>query len=107
MNPRAGVKMVPGSVLESLALWTRLGRTEWRVLALVLASPEPVTARGLTKRLGISYSPIKRVVRGLVAWHLIQSTPAGLIFESDPARWGPPAEAPGPAREARPGQTIA
>jgi len=107
MNPGAGARMVPGSVLESLALSITLGRTEWRVLALVLAAPEPVTARALAKRLRIAYSPIKRVVRGLVAWQVLQSTPTGLTFQLDAGRWGPPAEAPGPAREARPGRTIA
>ena len=85
-----GTVMVPGDQLEALALDVKLLRAEWRVLALVLAAPGPVSARQLAKSLGTAYGPIKRTVRALVAWSILERTPKGLLFQPDAEQWRPP-----------------
>lgn len=90
-----GTLMVPGVWLQSLALHVKLYRSEWRVLAIVLTSPGPVSARQVAKRLGLAYNPVKRSVRGLAAWNILERSPEGLTFQADTTRWGPPAFPPG------------
>ncbi len=85
-----GVVMIPGDQLEALALDVKLLRSEWRIMALVLAAPGPVSARQLAKNLGTAYGPIKRTVRALVAWRILDRTPRGLVFQPNAKRWGPP-----------------
>jgi len=81
---------VRGDWLQNLAVRVKLHRTEWRVVAIVLSSPYPVSASSVAKRLGLDYSLVKRVVRGLARWQILERTPAGLRFQLDHTRWGPP-----------------
>ena len=81
--------IVPGDWLEALAV-VKLRRTEWRVIAIVLSSPDPVTASSLAKRFHLDYGLVKRVVRELIGWSILERTPAGLRFQPDHTRWGPP-----------------
>ena len=81
--------MVSAAWLEALAVRVKLHRTEWRVLAMVLSSPNPMSALSIAKRLHLDYGLVKRVVRELVRWNLLERT-AGLTFQPDHTRWGPP-----------------
>ena len=81
---------VPSEWLEALALRVRLHRTEWRVLALVVSSPRPVSASSVAKRLRLDYGLVKRVVREVARWNMVERTSAGLAFQPDHTRWGPP-----------------
>ena len=67
--------IVPGDWLEALAV-VKLRRTEWRVIAIVLSSPDPVTASSLAKRFHLDYGLVKRVVRELIGWSILERTPA-------------------------------
>jgi len=82
--------MVPGDWLEALAVRVKLRRTEWRMIAIVLSSPDPVTASSLAKRFHLDYGLVKRVVRELIRWSILERTPGGLRFQPDHTRWGPP-----------------
>lgn len=86
-----GAETVPGDWLESLALRVKLFALEWRVIALVLAAPGPMSARRIAKRLRLDYGACKRTVRGLQAWDIVERGPKGVVFQPDPARWGPSA----------------
>lgn len=86
----ATVATVPGGWLEALAVRVKLHRTEWRVIAIVLSSPCPVSASSVAKRLRLDYGLIKRVVRELARWGMLERTPAGLRFQPDHTRWGSP-----------------
>jgi hypothetical protein len=78
-------------------LRARLSDLEWRIVLLVLAAPEPLSAREIARRLrGPSgaaqiYSSTKRGVRRLIAWGLIDRTEAGLWVEVNPRHWKPEA----------------
>jgi len=82
--------MVPGDWLEALAVRVKLRRTEWRMIAIVLSSPDPVTASSLAKRFHLDYGLVKRVVRELIRWNILERSPSGLQFQPDHTRWGPP-----------------
>ncbi len=82
-------QMISGEWLEALAARVRLHRLEWRVIALVLSSPQPVSASSVAKRLRLDYGLVKRVVRELVLWNILERT-SGITFQSDHTRWGPP-----------------
>lgn len=84
-----GIK-VHGVWLENLAVRVKLYRTEWRVIAVVLSVRHPVTASYIAKRLRLDYGLVKRAVRGLARWSILERTSAGIIFQPDHARWGPP-----------------
>ena len=86
--PKAPI--VPGEWLETLAVRVKLRRTEWRVIAIVLSSPDPVTAASLAKRFHLDYGLVKRIVRELIGWNILERTPSGLQFQPDHTRWGPP-----------------
>src|SRR5438445_5919285 len=60
-DPR--LEAAPAQWLEALAVRVKLHRLEWRVLAIVLSSPVPVTAPSLAKRFHLDYGLVKRVVR--------------------------------------------
>ncbi len=92
--PREVTIAVRGEWLEALAVRVRLYRVEWRVLAIVLSSPRPVSASSVAKRLRLDYCLVKRVVRDLEAWGILERTPAGLRFEPDHTRWGLPGPQP-------------
>ena len=77
-------------LLEALAVRVKLQRTEWRVLAVVLSSPRPVSASSVATRLRLDYGFVKRVVRGLACWNIIERTALGLRFQPDHTKWGPP-----------------
>ena len=81
---------VRGDWLQNLAVHVKLHRTEWRVVAIVLSSPNPVSASSVAKRLHLDYALVKRVVRELAQWNILERTPEGLRFQPDHARWGPP-----------------
>lgn len=57
---------VRGDWLQNLAVRVKLHRTEWRVVAIVLSSPHPVSASGVAKRLRLDYGLVKRVARELI-----------------------------------------
>ncbi len=80
---------IPREWLEALAVRVKLHRSEWRVLAIVISSPEPTSAANIAKRLRLDYGLVKRVVRELVRWNLLERRP-GLTFQPDHTRWGPP-----------------
>jgi len=81
--------MVSAAWLEALAVRVKLRRTEWRVLAMILSSPKPMSALSIAKRLRLDYGLVKRVARELVLWSILERT-AGLTFQPDHTRWGPP-----------------
>lgn len=85
-----GPIVVPGDRLAPLLHRIRLSGSEWRIVIPVLLSPGPVSTRQDAKRLRLAYSPVKRLVRGLVAWNILQHTRDGLLFQSDPTRWASP-----------------
>jgi len=87
-----GTAAVPGTWLDLLATTRRakLFSAEWRVVAIVLASPRPVTAAYIAKHLKLAPTHARRTVRGLVAWGVLRRTPEGVTFQPDPSRWGPP-----------------
>ncbi|MBI2323057.1 MAG: hypothetical protein HYU88_13435 [Chloroflexi bacterium] len=84
--------VVPGDVLAPLVR-LRMSGLEWRVVITVMLSPELVSARTIASRLRRDYGLVKRVVRGLVAWRILERAPAGLRFDPDSTRWGPPEDA--------------
>jgi DNA-binding MarR family transcriptional regulator len=86
--------MIPAPWLESLATRVKLHRSEWRLIALVLAAARPVTARELAKRLKMDYSALKRLTRELVRWRILRRTRDGLVFQPDSAAWEQPPESP-------------
>ena len=81
---------VLGDWLQNLAVHVKLHRTEWRVLAVVISSTRPASAARVAKRLTLDYGLVKRSVRELVRWSILERTPAGLRFQPDHTRWGPP-----------------
>lgn len=87
-----GTLAVPGTWLDLLATTrqAKLFSAEWRVVAIILASPRPMTAASIAKRLRLAPTHGRRTVRGLVAWGILQRTPGGVLFQPDPSRWGPP-----------------
>jgi DNA-binding MarR family transcriptional regulator len=85
---------VRGDWLQKLAVRIKLHRTEWRVIAIVLSSPCPVTASNVAKRLRLDYGLVKRIVRELARWQIVERTPTGLTFQPDHTRWGPPRPQP-------------
>ena len=50
----------------------RLNGSEWRIVVAVLVEPGPVSARHLARRLRVEYGSVKRIVRGLVAWNILE-----------------------------------
>jgi len=82
--------MIPREWLEALALRVNLRRLEWRVIAIVLTSPGLVSSARVAKRLRLDYGLIKRIVRELIQWNILDRVPAGLRFQPDPTRWEPP-----------------
>ena len=50
----------------------------------------PVSARCIAGHLKLDYGVVKRVVRGLVAWRILERTAAGLRFQPDATRWKSP-----------------
>jgi len=72
----------------------KLRGAEWNVLAIVLATREPVNAAEVARHLRGPrryrkiYPHVKAAVRDLVAWGLLERSPDGLTFQPDPARWG-------------------
>ena len=90
MESAAKTPLVSGEWLGALAVRVKLHRTEWRVLAIVISSPNPVSASGVARRLRLDYGLVKRVVRELISWNVLERTPEGLRFQPDHTRWGPP-----------------
>ena len=80
---------VPGFLLAPL-LRLRMSGTTWRIIITLLLSPQPMSARLIAKRTRRDYGLVKRVVRGLVAWKILERTPDGLQVQRDTAHWGPP-----------------
>ena len=79
-----------GDRLLSLLRRCYLTRREQRVLMEILGADTPLTAMAVANRTRLHYSHCKAVVRGLVAWKLLERTPEGLRFQPNPAWWGPP-----------------
>src|SRR5882762_247986 len=86
-----GARVVPGDTalphvtvqrhwLQALAVQLKLHRTEWRVVAIVLSSPSPESSSTIAKQLRLDYSLVKRVVRELEAWTILERTSDGLRF---------------------------
>jgi len=48
-----------------------------------------VSARCLAARLKLDYSLVKRIVRGLIAWRILERARGGLQFQPDAGRWDP------------------
>jgi excisionase family DNA binding protein len=90
MTREATALVRPTECLEALAIRVKLQRTEWRVLAIVLSSPARVSASTVAKRLHLDYGFVKRVVRELAQWNIVERTSSGLAFQPDHTRWGPP-----------------
>jgi predicted transcriptional regulator len=82
-----GVVSVPGDQLDSLTRRVHLSGAEWRIMLSILISSRPVSARCVAARLKLDYSLVKRIVRGLVAWRILERTPGGLQFQPDAGRW--------------------
>jgi hypothetical protein len=86
----SGVVSVPGDQLDSLTTRLRLNGVEWRITLSILISPGPVSARCVATHLKLDYGLVKRVVRDLVAWQILERTADGLQFQPDPACWKRP-----------------
>jgi hypothetical protein len=69
-----GVTTVPGDQLDSLITRVRINGVEWRVTLSILIAPMPVSARCIAGYLKLDYGVVKRVVRGLVAWRILERT---------------------------------
>jgi hypothetical protein len=78
----------PGDHLLTLLRHFRLSRRE-QVVIVVLRSPAPLTSREVARRTQMAYSHAKAVSRELVGWGILERTPNGLRFQTDPERWGP------------------
>jgi hypothetical protein len=65
----------------------QLNGAEWRITLSILISPVPVSARCVATHLKLDCGVVKRVVRGLVAWQILERTASGLRFQPDSARW--------------------
>jgi hypothetical protein len=103
-EPRTDVEcqrggLVPGDFLGPLVR-LRMNGSEWRIVVSTILSPEAVTAVRLARDLKLDYGRVKQLVRGLVAWKILERTPTGLPFRPESACWGPPESKP--ARPARP-----
>jgi hypothetical protein len=68
----------------------RINGVEWRVTLSILIAPMPVSARCIAGHLKLDYGVVKRVVRGLVAWRILERTAGGLRFQPDATRWKSP-----------------
>jgi hypothetical protein len=49
-----------------------------------------VTASQFARHLRLDYGLVKRLVRGLVAWQILERVPAGLAYRRQHGRWQPP-----------------
>lgn len=89
-----GTPVIPGTWLDLLATTrqAKLFSVEWRVVAVVLSSPRPVTAATIAKRLRLVPTHARRIVRSLVAWGVLRRDPEGVSFQFDESRWGSPAD---------------
>src|SRR5213593_3065078 len=83
----SGIVSVPGDQLDSLTSRVRLNGAEWRITLSILISPVPVSARCVATHLKLDYGVVKRVVRGLVAWRILERSANGLQFQPDAGRW--------------------
>jgi hypothetical protein len=63
---------------------------EWRVVVTMLLSPTPMSAKQIAGRLRTSYGFVKRMVRGLVAWRILERTPVGIRLQPEHTGWAPP-----------------
>src|SRR5262249_30015034 len=72
-----------GAALDALARQVKMNGTEWRVLALILVSPGPLSAWRLAAELNLPYRIAKRVAKGLAEWHLLERQADGLVFQPD------------------------
>src|SRR5213593_157650 len=79
----SGIVSVPGDQLDSLTSRVRLNGAEWRITLSILICPVPVSARCVATHLKLDYGVVKRVVRGLVAWRILERTADGLQFQPD------------------------
>jgi hypothetical protein len=102
------VVSVPGEHLDSLTQRVRLNGAEWRITLAILISPVPVSARSVATHLKLDYSLVKRVVRALVGWRILERTVDGLHFQPDAGRWKAPGSRPNVAGNSRgvPGRTL-
>ncbi len=82
-----GPVLVPGVWLSNIAIGLSPSGVEWRILAVVLAVPRPLTSRRIAKLLRLEYSHAKRAVRSLERLHILQRSPKGLIFQPDYHLW--------------------
>ena len=95
MSPRestgpAPVPGVPRAWLRALAIGLTLSPMECRCVLLILGMPKPVSARWLAKHLSLEYTHVKRAVRSLAAWNIVQRSPDGLVFQPDFRLWHEP-----------------
>jgi hypothetical protein len=98
---RRGHALIPRVVLHSLATKIRLSSSEWRVLALVLATSGPVKVFAMARDLRLPYSNTKRTTRALLRWHMLERSPGGVRFQPDWTQWQPaPNGVPPPERRA-------
>lgn len=79
--------------VASLLRRLKLSGREWAVVLTVLLSSTPLTAREIATRTRLAYSHAKAVTRGLLAWHVLERRPEGLVFQPDATRWRAPAHA--------------
>jgi hypothetical protein len=92
-------------VILALTPRVRLSGLEWRVVILVRAAPEPITAWELARRLqaagdvAVVYPHGKRAVRRLVARGLLERSPEGLWFEPKPLALDARTYKPDPVRD--------
>jgi predicted transcriptional regulator len=91
LKKSTGPILVPGVWLSNIAVGLRLSGVEWRIVSLVLAAPRPFTTRRIAKSLKLEYTHAKRAVRSLIAWKILQRSPAGLVFSPDYHLWESPA----------------
>ena len=90
LNPGTNSGLSAGDLLLSLLQRFRLSRREQVIVVTVLTAAGPLTVKELAGRRRLAYSHAKAVVRTLVAWRILTRTPTGLLFQPDPALWGPP-----------------
>jgi hypothetical protein len=49
-----------------------------------------MSAKQIVGRLRTSYGPVTRLVRGLVAWRILERTPVGIRLQPEHTWWAPP-----------------
>ncbi len=77
----------PAVAIRNVAIGLRLSGVEWRIVAVVIASPRPLSAGRIARLLSLEYAHAKRSIRALTAWRVVQRSAGGIAFQPDYRLW--------------------